>query len=131
MANWYVSSVGWTNVTAWAASTAYSVGNIRRQLASPAVGNERVWRCTTAGTSGSSEPPWTLTAGSTTSDNSVVWTEITGQETYQGTSWAAPHARLKNAFASGWAVAADTVFVSSDHAETQSDTLTITASGTL
>jgi len=130
MANWYVSSAGWTNVTAWAASTAYNIGDIRRQLASTVVGNERVWRCTTAGTSGSSEPAWSLTQGSATSDNTVVWTEITGQEAYQGTSWAAPHARLASAFGSGWAAAGDTVFVSSDHAETQAAPLTMTATGT-
>jgi hypothetical protein len=30
MTNWYVSSTRWTAVTAWFASTAYTVGQIRR-----------------------------------------------------------------------------------------------------
>jgi len=112
--NHYVSSVGHTAVAQWAASTVYSVGDLRRQLAAPSVGNERVWRCTTAGTSGGSEPAWTLTEGSTTADNDVVWTEVTGQETY---NWTAPHARLAtaNVFAAG----GDVIFVSHQHAETQ------------
>lgn len=129
MANWYVSSVAWTAVTAWAATTAYIIGDIRRQLAAPTVGNERVWRCTTAGTSGGSEPAWTLTKGSTTTSGTAVFTEITGQETFQGTSWAAPFARLSSAFATGWAATGDTVYVSADHAETTSGSITITARG--
>jgi hypothetical protein len=131
MANWYCSSVGWTAVTAWAASTAYNVGDIRRQLAAPTVGNERVWRCTTAGTSGGSEPAWTLTKGSTTNDNTVVWTEITGNETYNQGTFAAPHARLVTAVSSSWAAAGDRVYVANNHAATQSTSLTITSAGTV
>jgi hypothetical protein len=125
MALWYTSSVAWTNVTAWAAVTSYSVGDIRRQLAAPTVGNERVWRCTTAGLSGGSEPTWTLTKGSTTNDGTAVWTEITGNSTY---NWTAPHARLANALS--WAAAGDTVYLSQDHAETQASAMTITGPGT-
>ena len=33
MADWYISSAGYTAVTAWAATTAYSVGDIRRPTA--------------------------------------------------------------------------------------------------
>ena len=128
MAAWYLSSTGWTAVTAWAASTAYSVGDIRRQLAAPTVGQERVFRCTTAGTSGGAEPaPWTLTVGGTTNDNTAVWTEITGNSTY---GWTAPHARLANAFASGWMAAGDTCYVGDDHAETQATAMTLTSPGT-
>lgn len=123
MANWYVSSAGWTAVTAWAASTAYTVGQYRRQLATPAVGNERVFRCTTAGTSGGTEPTWTLTNNGTTNDGTVVWTQIGGQEAHQSAgNWTAPLARY--ATASGFGAADDTIFVSHDHAETQSTTLT-------
>ena len=75
MAAWYLGSTKWTAVTAWAALTAYNVGDLRRQLATPTVGEERVFRCTTAGTSGAAEPaPWTLTKGGTTADATVVWT---------------------------------------------------------
>jgi hypothetical protein len=125
MANWYCGSTKWSAVSAWAASTAYSVGNLRRQLAAPTVGNERVWRCTTAGTSGGSEPSWTLTQGSTTNDGSAVWTEVTGQETY---GWDAAHARITNALA--WMAAGDTCWVSGASAETRTTNATFTSPGT-
>lgn len=120
MAAWYTSSVGWTAVTAWAASTAYSVGDLRRQLAAPTAGNERVFRCTTAGTSGGTEPAWTLTKGATTNDGTAVWTEVTGDSTY---GWTAPHASI--AAASGWLGNGDTMYVSHQHAHTRAATLTI------
>lgn len=116
MAVHYVGASKWAAVTAWAASTAYTVGNLRRQLATPTAGDERVWRCTTAGTSGGSEPAWTLTAGSTTNDGSVVWTEVTGLSTYNAAgAWGAPHIRLTNALESGWAASGDTIKVHQDH----------------
>lgn len=131
MANWYVSSTGWTAVAPWAASTAYAVGALVRQLATPTVGNERVWRCTTAGTSAASEPAWTLTKSSTTTSGTAVFTEVTGQETYQAPgAWGAPHARLASAFGTSWAAAGDNVYLSHDHAETQATALTIAPTGT-
>src|SRR5437879_2563846 len=120
MANWYVSSVSYAAVTAWSAGGVMTVGTLRRPTA-PAVGNERVFRCTTAGTgnvSGGAEPAWPLTKGSTVADNGGVWTEVTGNETYQGpvsSAWTAPHARLENAYS--WAAYFDTVFVSSSHSQ--------------
>ena len=60
--------------TAWAASTAFSVGDVRRATASQNSG--LVFECTTAGTSGSSEPTWPTDIGSTLTDNTVVWTAI-------------------------------------------------------
>jgi hypothetical protein len=129
MAAWYVSSVGWTAVTPWAALTSYSVGDLRRQLAAPSVGNERVWRCTTAGVSGAAEPTWTLTKGSTTNDGTAVWTEVTGSSTYNSaSSYAAPHARTVNAIA--WGAAGDDYYFPASHAETRANTLTITFNGT-
>lgn len=133
MANNYVGSTKYAAVAAWAASTAYTVGLLRRQLATPAVGSERVFACTTAGTSGASEPTWSLTAGSTTTDGGVTWTEVTGKASYNeaaGTQWGAPHARLANALASGWAAAGDNVFVSQNNAETQAVAMTLTSQGT-
>lgn len=79
---WYLKdngTVGWTAVTPWAASTAYAAGAVRRQLATPTVGNERVFICTVAGTSGGSEPTWILTYGAKTTDNTVTWMEVTGR----------------------------------------------------
>ena len=59
-------------VSAWAASTAFAVGDIRRATTVQATG---LWfRCTVAGTSGSSEPNWPTESGNTTTDNTVTWT---------------------------------------------------------
>ena len=61
-------------VAAWAASTAFSVGDIRRATTDQASG--LFFRCTTAGTSASSEPNWPTDIGSTITDNTCVWTAI-------------------------------------------------------
>tara|TARA_B100001059_G_C17829793_1_gene583858 strand:- start:158 stop:1051 length:894 start_codon:yes stop_codon:yes gene_type:complete len=60
--------------TAWAASTAFVVGDVRRATTSQNSG--LVFECSTAGTSGSSEPDWPTDIGSTLTDNTVVWTAI-------------------------------------------------------
>lgn len=60
--------------SAWAASTSYSVGDIVRATTLQATG--LVFRCTTAGTSGSSEPAWATNISSTVTDNTAVWTAI-------------------------------------------------------
>lgn len=60
--------------TAWAASTAFSVGDVRR--ASSSQNSGLVFECTTAGTSASAEPTWPTDIGSTVTDNTVVWTAI-------------------------------------------------------
>jgi len=61
-------------VAAWAASTSFSVGDIRRASTDQASG--LFFRCTTAGTSASSEPTWPTDIGSTITDNTCVWTAI-------------------------------------------------------
>lgn len=61
-------------VAAWAGDTAFSVGDIRR--ASTAQPSGLWFRCTTAGTSGASEPTWPTDVGSTLADGTVVWTAI-------------------------------------------------------
>ena len=60
--------------TAWAATTAYVVGDIRR--ATPLQASGLVFRCTTAGTSGSTEPVWATDIGSTITDGTVTWTAV-------------------------------------------------------
>ena len=73
-------------VAAWAASTAYSVGDIRRPSLVPVDG--LFFKCTTAGTSGSAEPVWVKSIGNTTTDNTAVWTAISS--VYEDVSTLAP-----------------------------------------
>ena len=56
--------------TAWAASTAYALGDI----VVPAALNGYWYECTTAGTSGAAAPTWPTTAGGTVDDNTATWT---------------------------------------------------------
>ena len=77
--------------TAWAASTAFSVGDVRRATTSQNSG--LVFECTTAGTSGSSEPAWPTDIGSTLTDNTVVWTAISS--IYADLSTLAPDAIIE------------------------------------
>jgi|TARA_R100000479_G_scaffold171913_1_gene115943 lambda family phage minor tail protein L len=78
-------------VAAWAASTAFVVGDIRRATTEQASG---LWfRCTTAGTSASSEPSWPTDIGSTITDNTCVWTAISS--VYEDVSALAPSAIIE------------------------------------
>ena len=78
-------------VAAWAASTSFSVGDIRRATTEQASG---LWfRCTTAGTSASSEPSWPTDIGSTITDNTCVWTAISS--VYEDVSALAPSAIIE------------------------------------
>lgn len=57
----------------WVATTAYTVG----QMIEPVTPNTFVYRCTTAGTSGGSEPTFpTAAIGDTVADGTVVWTLV-------------------------------------------------------
>lgn len=60
----------------WAATTAYSLGD--KVLRTTGLGSEQTaglyMVCTTAGTSGGSEPTWDTVVGNTTVDGTVVWT---------------------------------------------------------
>lgn len=55
----------------WAASWAYSLGDITRPVSS----NSHLYQCTTAGTSGSSAPTFP-TGGGTVTDGTAVWTDL-------------------------------------------------------
>lgn len=196
------TSTGYYAVSAWTASHSYAAGAMVRQLAAPTIGNERVFVCVVAGTSGSSEPAWTVTKGGKTTDSGATWQECTGiagvngdissganpswvasssttlgqvlydaassslqinstagitksgtQPTFSATAgatttdntatwtslgaasgfsaWAAPHARLANASASGWTFAGQNVYVGSNHAETQATAITMSFAGTV
>jgi len=77
--------------TAWAAITAYVVGDIRRATTLQASG--LVFRCTTAGTSGSTEPVWATDIGSTVTDGTVTWTAISSA--YEDLAAIAPSAIIE------------------------------------
>ena len=141
MANWYISSVAYTAVAQWAASTTYATGAIVRQLSAPATNLERCFRVTAGGggSSGSSEPTWVTSNNGTTTDNTLTWTECTGQEAHQHdnsvtNTWTAPAARhncLTNATnGKNVQAAGDQFFYSSDHAETVAAATTYVTLGT-
>jgi len=68
---WYF---GLHAVPKWQPNTSYSVGD----FVTPTSGSpNRIYRCTTAGTSDSTEPTWPDTADATVNDGTVVWTEAT------------------------------------------------------
>ncbi|MFM2089686.1 MAG: hypothetical protein RLZZ127_175 [Planctomycetota bacterium] len=54
-------------------STSVSVGD----TIIPATPNGRIYRCTTGGTTGASEPTWPTTDNGTVNDGTAVWTEAT------------------------------------------------------
>jgi len=117
MANWYCGSNKYALVASWQPNTEYSVGALVKQATQPSDWvNRRVFRCTQAGTSGSSEPSWNLAKASTTNDNTVVWQEVTGNSAY-GWSAAGPTLRLFLGGGSSWAAAGDTVYVNAGHDE--------------
>jgi lambda family phage minor tail protein L len=58
----------------WQANTAFSVGDIRRATTEQTSG--LFFRCSTAGTSASSEPGWPNMVGDTVADGTCVWTAI-------------------------------------------------------
>lgn len=59
----------------WEPSTAQSPGDVVR----PMVRGDFNFECTTAGTTGASEPNWPTTAAATVNDGSVVWTARTAR----------------------------------------------------
>jgi len=88
---WYAnygngSSTGYFAVPVWSTGAVKAVGNRVRQLAAPAVTNERVWICIIAGTThATTEPVWNVgTQGSRTTDNTVTWQEVTGKPAVNG-----------------------------------------------
>ncbi|HET6327406.1 MAG TPA: hypothetical protein VFG04_22180 [Planctomycetaceae bacterium] len=64
-----------TTATTWAASTAYTVGQVVQP--SPANGNN--YLCTQAGNSGAAPPVWPTVKGSTVTDGTVIWSDTSVQ----------------------------------------------------
>lgn len=61
--------------TAWSANTAFAVGDVRRATSVQTSG--LVFRCSTAGTSGTTEPdPWPIVIGAEVEDGTVVWEAV-------------------------------------------------------
>lgn len=114
MADWYFSSAKYATLTLWAASHAYSVGDIIRPTA-PATNAQYTYRCTTAGTSGTTEPSWPTSNNSTVTNGGATFTNVTGQSTY---GWNAAGGALYGCL--DRQAVGDRVFLSSDHSETQS-----------
>ena len=59
-------------VSAWVAETAYSLGAIVKPAAGYTEGC--LYECTTAGTSGTTQPTWPTTDGQTVGDGTATWT---------------------------------------------------------
>jgi hypothetical protein len=111
-----------TNTTTWTAvkaATPAVLGQIIKRS-----NNASYQICTTAGAMSASEPAFSDTAGVTTTDTTAVWTSLGAVGSYTG--GMAPHARLASAFTSTWFIAGNTIYVSSNHAETQSTAITLT-----
>ncbi len=70
-----IKSAHFGTAVAWAASTAYNVGDEVR----PNVPNGHIYRCTPqAGTSGATEPDWPIVNEATVTDGGVTWQESGG-----------------------------------------------------
>ena len=59
------------NTAFWVTGTAYGLGAVIR----PTAGNGHLYKCTTAGTSGASQPTWPTLPVATVTDGTAVWTE--------------------------------------------------------
>jgi len=127
VADWYASSAAYAAIPAFVASTAYTVGNIVKPTA-PALKAQWVFRCTTAGTSGT-EPAWPTANNSTITTGGATFTNVTGQSTYGWGAAAGDIPTLIGAVGTFRFAAGDRMFVSSDHSETQT-AATVYGSGT-
>jgi hypothetical protein len=122
MADWFVSSVTYAAVSAWAASTAYTVGQFVRPTAA-AAGAQYVFRCTTAGTTSGTEPTWPAANNGTVTNGGAVFTNVAGQSTYGWSAAAGTLFAISNA-GNNRPVVGDRVFLSSDHSETNAGAAT-------
>lgn len=118
MADWYASSAAYAAIATFAISTAYTVGQIVKPTA-PALKARWVYRVTTAGTSAGTEPAWPTANNSTVTSGGAVFTNVTGQSTYGWSAAAGDLPTLLGAVGVIRFVGGDRMFVSSDHAETQ------------
>lgn len=111
MATYYVSSVKWAAFATWAASTAYTVGQIVKR---PGTTSLRHYRCEVAGTSGASQPTWQTTPNGTMTDNGITWRCISCVASYGWDSAVGTIIQTVNVANAG---NNDVVFVDSTHDE--------------
>jgi hypothetical protein len=112
-----------TNTPTWAAAkainSAVTLGAIIQRN-----NGASYWICSTAGSTGASEPAWANnTAGTTQTDSTVTWTCLGVVGNFTGGQ--APHARLGNAGVTTWFAAGNTIYVGDNHAESQATAITI------
>ena len=75
----------------WQTATSYSLGDVRRAVTDQVTG--LFFKCVTAGTSGSSEPPWPTDIANEVVDGSVTWRAISS--VYADLSVLAPSAIIE------------------------------------
>jgi len=90
----------------WQPSQSYAVGQYEQPATSAKImANRLSYQCTTAGTTGASEPAWPTTLGATVTDGGVVWTAVAPLSIFQVTNPSAP-----STFAVNRAVICEQVF---------------------
>ena len=121
MADWYVSSANYAAIPIFVINTPYTVGQFIKPTAAT-WGREQVWRCTTAGTSGATEPAFSSSGNdnATITSGTAQFTNVTGQSAY---GWTAAAGTLfcitgQGAPGNNRNVAGSRIFIASDHTET-------------
>lgn len=71
-----------TPAATWLASTAYAENQFVIPTDQTGIPNSIVYKCTTAGTTGATEPSWNTVVGQTNNDGTAVWTAFTRQELF-------------------------------------------------
>jgi hypothetical protein len=120
VADWYVSSAAYAAIAAFVPSVAYSVGQIVKPTA-PALKAQWVFRCTVAGTA-STEPAWPTANNGTVVSGGATFANVTAQGTYGWSAAAGDLPTLLGAVGTFRFAGGDRMFVSSDHAESQTTT---------
>ncbi len=117
-----------TNTPTWAQMRASSTTATLGQVIQTNSGSS-YQICTVQGTVGASQPAFSDTAGTATTDNGATWRSlgVVGNFT---TIFAAPHARMANAFTSTWGAAGNSFYTHNTSAETQTTAMTLTSPGT-
>ncbi len=119
-----------TNTLTWAQLKAAVSAAVLGQVIQSNDGT-KVLICTVAGAISGSEPSWSAytTTGATTPDTSATWVTIAAVPS-GFSKFAAPHARLENAYAANWGQAGNKFFVASEHAQTKAAATSLASPGT-